>query len=46
MLKLDSETRGIPLVTCTVVGRTTKTPRTNAEPPDDVFSEPPAMAMN
>jgi CheY-like chemotaxis protein len=47
MLKLDSETRKIPVVTCTVTqdGEATQE-ETPDEPPDGVFSEPPAMAMN
>jgi CheY-like chemotaxis protein len=46
MLKLDSETKGIPIVTCTVSSEDDTTPDEQAEPPDDVFSEPPAMCMN
>src|SRR5438045_595718 len=46
MLKLDSETRGIPVVTCTVTSDDDVAPDEPAEPPDDVFSEPPAICMN
>ena len=46
MLKLDSQTRGIPVVTCTV-SSTNEDPQDEAlEPPDDVFSEAPVMCMN
>src|SRR5713226_6648893 len=40
MLKLDSETKGIPVVTCTVTSDNDITPDEPAERPDDVFSEP------
>jgi DNA-binding response OmpR family regulator len=46
MLKLDSETKGIPVVTCTVTSDDDITPDEPAERPDDVFSEPPAICMN
>jgi len=46
MLKLDSETKGIPVVTCTVTSDDDVAPDEPAEPPDDVFSEPPAICMN
>jgi CheY-like chemotaxis protein len=46
MLKLDSETKRIPVVTCTVSGEDDVTPDEPAELPEDVFSEPPAMCMN
>jgi PleD family two-component response regulator len=46
MLKLDSETRGIPIVTCTVSSRDDDPEDETLEPPDDVFYEAPAMAMN
>jgi DNA-binding response OmpR family regulator len=46
MLKLDSETKGIPIVTCTVSSDEDITPDEPADRPDDVFSEPPAMCMN
>ena len=46
MLKLDSETRGIPVVTCTVSSRDDDPEDETLEPPDAVFYEPPAMAMN
>jgi CheY-like chemotaxis protein len=47
MLKLDSETRKIPVVTCTVTqdGEATQG-ETPDEDPDGVFSEPSATAMN
>jgi CheY-like chemotaxis protein len=47
MLKLDGETRKIPVVTCTVSSEDDNErdePYGRAE--DDVFSEPPAMCMN
>src|SRR5438094_6334080 len=43
MLKLDSETKGIPVVTCTVTSDDDVAPDEPAERPDDVFSEPPAI---
>ena len=46
MLKLDHETRGIPVVTCTVSTSDEDEPDEALEPPDGVFSEPPAMCMN
>ena len=47
MLKLDNETRAIPVVTCTVSASDeddAATRRWTAR--DDVFSDPPAMCMN
>jgi len=46
MLKLDSETSGIPVVTCTLSSTDEDSQDEAAEPPDDVFAETPAMAMN
>ena len=46
MLKLDSETKGIPVVTCTVTSEDDVAPDEPAERPDDVFSQPPAICMN
>jgi CheY-like chemotaxis protein len=46
MLKLDSETKRIPVVTCTVSSDDDDTPDEPAERPGDVFSEPPAICMN
>jgi CheY-like chemotaxis protein len=46
MLKLDNETKGIPVVTCTVSASDEDMPDEAMEPPDDVFAEAPAMAMN
>src|SRR5438105_12190256 len=46
MLKLDSETKGIPVVTCTVTSDDDVAPDEPAERPDDVFSEPPVICMN
>jgi DNA-binding response OmpR family regulator len=46
MLKLDSETKGIPVVTCTVSSDDNSRLDEPTEPPDDVFSDPPAMCMN
>lgn len=46
MLKLDNETRGIRVVTCTVDGSDNDAPDDLLEEPDDVFSDPPAMGMN
>ena len=47
MLKLDSETRSIPVVTCTVSSEEDASGGEMFERGDgDVFSEPPAMCMN
>ena len=47
MLKLDSETRSIPVVTCTVTSEEDSAGGELFERGDnDVFSEPPAMCMN
>jgi two-component system response regulator AdeR len=46
MLKLDNETSGIPVVTCTVSSSEDEQLDEMVERPDDVFSEPPAMCMN
>ena len=40
MLKLDDETKGIPVVTCTV------TEEESPDPPDDVFRQPAMMQLN
>jgi CheY-like chemotaxis protein len=46
MLKMDSETRNIPVVTCTVTQEDVLTHDESIEPPDYVFSEPPALQLN
>jgi DNA-binding response OmpR family regulator len=46
MLKLDNETKGIPVVTCTVSGSDEDTSDEAPEPPNDVFYDAPAMCMN
>jgi CheY-like chemotaxis protein len=46
MLKLDEETRGIPLVTCTVSSDEQVTRDESLDPPDDVFSQPAVMQLN
>jgi CheY-like chemotaxis protein len=46
MLKLDSDTKDIPLVTCTVTQEDEVTRDESLDPPDDVFSDPPAMQLN
>jgi len=46
MLKLDHDTRNIPVVTCTVSAEDEVTRDESVDPPDDVFSEPPAMQLN
>jgi CheY-like chemotaxis protein len=46
MLKLDSETKTIPVVTCTISGEEDDVQDDAPEPPDDVFTESPALAMN
>jgi PleD family two-component response regulator len=48
MLKLDNETRLIPVVTCTVTSDEDESSNETFERNDDydVFSQPPAMCMN
>ena len=46
MLKLDNETKAIPVVTCTVSTSDEDTYDEAPEPPDDGFYEEPVMAMN
>jgi CheY-like chemotaxis protein len=46
MLKLDSETKRIPVVTCTVSSDEDDALDEPAELPENVFSEPPAICMN
>lgn len=45
MLKLDSDTRLIPVVTCTIT-QDDPTDEAVTELPHDVFSEPPAVQLN
>jgi DNA-binding response OmpR family regulator len=47
MLKLDNDTKNIPVVTCTVTQDENVThEETTDEPPEGVFSDPPALCMN
>lgn len=46
MLKLDSDTRNIPVVTCTVTQEDEVMHDESVDRPDDVFSQPPAMQLN
>jgi CheY-like chemotaxis protein len=46
MLKLDVDTRNIPVVTCTMTQEENVTRDDSLEPPDDVFSDPPALQLN
>ena len=46
MLKLDHDTRQIPLVTCTVMQEEDVAQDASMDPPEDVFSEPPALQLN
>ena len=46
MLKLDNDTRHIPVVTCTVSREDEETHDDSFEPSDDVFCDPPAMQLN
>ena len=46
MLKLDDETKKIPVVTCTVAREDEESDDELVEHPEDVFSEPPAMQLN
>jgi len=46
MLKLDAETKGIPVVTCTIQHEDEATQDESIDPPDDVFRQPAAMQLN
>jgi CheY-like chemotaxis protein len=46
MLKLDNDTKNIPVVTCTVPQENEVMPDESVDPRDDVFSQPPAMQLN
>jgi DNA-binding response OmpR family regulator len=46
MLKLDEETKGIPVVTCTMQQDGDVTQDESLDPPDDVFCQPAAMQLN
>ena len=46
MLKLDDDTKGIPVVTCTMQQDDEATHDESVDPPDDVFSQPAMMQLN
>lgn len=46
MLKLDDETKAIPVVTCTISQEDDVIGDDSPEPPDDVFSQPAVMQLN
>jgi PleD family two-component response regulator len=46
MLKLDEETKGIPVVTCTVPQDDDVIRDESLDPPDDVFRQPAVMQLN
>jgi CheY-like chemotaxis protein len=46
MLKLDDETKDIPLVTCTSSQDDEETPDESLDPHEGVFSQPAAMQLN
>ena len=46
MLKLDADTKGIPVVTCTIQQDDEETRDESLDPPDDVFRQPAAMQLN
>lgn len=46
MLKLDPDTRDIPIVTCTVTTQTEVTRDASLDLPDDVFSQPATLQLN
>jgi DNA-binding response OmpR family regulator len=46
MLKLDEDTKGIPVVTCTMQQEDDVMQDDSLDPPDDVFSQPAAMQLN
>lgn len=46
MLKLDADTKSIPLVTCTTSHDEEETQEQSLDPRDDVFSQPAMMQLN
>jgi CheY-like chemotaxis protein len=46
MLKLDDETKGIPVVTCTMSQDDQVAENESLDPHDDVFSQPAMMQLN
>jgi DNA-binding response OmpR family regulator len=46
MLKLDAETKGIPVVTCTVQRDDDAVQDESLDPPDDVFYQPAVMQLH
>jgi DNA-binding response OmpR family regulator len=46
MLKLDADTKDIPVVTCTVTTQEEVTRSESVELPDDVFNQPAALRLN
>lgn len=46
MLKLDADTKFIPVVTCTVQADDDISRDESLDPPDDVFSQPAIMQLN
>lgn len=46
MLKLDDETKHIPVVTCTTTEEDHTTEDESLDPPDDVFRQPQMMQLN
>jgi CheY-like chemotaxis protein len=46
MLKLDNDTKSIPVVTCTVPQEDEVTQEESVDRRDDVFSQPPALQLN
>jgi DNA-binding response OmpR family regulator len=46
MLKLDADTKGIPVVTCTMQQDNDVTRDESPDPPDDVFCQPAVMQLN
>lgn len=46
MLKLDNDTKNIPVVTCTVTQDDESTRDESLDPPEDVFDQPAAMQLN
>jgi len=46
MLKLDEDTRNIPMVTCTVTQEEEVTPDESMEMPDGVFAQPVTLSLN
>lgn len=46
MLKLDADTRGIPVITCATAQEAEDVSDETLDPPESAFEQPPAMQLN